>query len=307
MASLSEQEHPRGFAARIGLVLLSLFAPGLSVIRLGRPVEGAAFLFGWPTIVSIFCGIAFLAPAVPPSGYLMMMIAAGLGCGFVVVTSIVESWRLSKVAGRASFWWQRWYGLLVIFALATIANLTVVAIARTTYRPFYIPSASMEPAFAVGDCLIADMRPRDHKRGDVVIFEMRNVDYIKRIAAIGGDRIKLINGQVVINGTPVEQHIVGSYSSEGRRAVRLSERFPGESVGHDILDFGTSETDDMAEQVVPANHVFLLGDNRDNSADSRMAREIGGIGGSVPDHDVRGRVLFKSFDNQMRWIGQGVR
>ena len=80
-------------------------------------------------------------------------------------------------------------------------------------------------------------------------------------------------------------------SWQGLRARRLAERFPGEAAPHEIYDTGYSQGDDMAERLVAPGHVFVLGDNRDHSADSRFTRADLGVE-QLPIRDIRGRALF---------------
>lgn len=294
-------------AARFGLVAMNLIAPGLSLFRLQSPKEGTAFLFGWPAVLSLLTVIAHVAPTVSPLGYAVLVVAAVLGYLFILTASSVHTWRSSRLASNLTRWWQRWYGLVVIYVLALLAGFTAVAFARTVYRPYFAPAGSMEPTIAVGDRFVADMRARKYRRGDVVMVGVGNVDFVKRIAAVGGDRIKLVTGVVFVNDVAAEQHLPRPYRTGNRDAQRLTERLPGEIGSHEILDMGPDLYDEMPEQLVPSNHVFLLGDNRDNSADSRIDKVSQGFGGAVPVDDVRGLALFKSYDSEWRWLGQVIR
>ena len=240
-------------------------------------------------------------------GYLALAAVAALGYFFILFASSVRTWQLTRYVEDVSRWWQRWYGLILVYVVALLAYIAAVAFARTVYRPYYTPSASMEPTLAVGDRFVADMRTRAYHRGDVVIVRAGGVDYVKRVVAVGGDRIKLVRGVVFINGVPAGQRILDSYRSDNRDAMRLSERFPGEIGSHEILDMGPFLYDEMPEQLVPLDHLFLLGDNRDNSADSRVDKVSQGLGGAVPDSDVKGLALFKTYDREWRWLGQPIR
>jgi signal peptidase I len=186
-------------------------------------------------------------------------------------------------------------GVAVVLALAALSPFALLA--SGLYKTFYIPAESMTPTFEVGDGLVARMTPPDrYNRGDIVLVRAGGSQiYIKRIAGLPGDRIALRGGIVILNGRPVPQHLLGvdqvSPSTFGSAARRLAEQFPGETAPHEIYDLGTSQGDDFAEQIVGPGHLFLLGDNRDQSADSRFPHDEEGLD-QVPLGDVRGTPLF---------------
>ncbi len=305
MSSEGRAQVHRSIAKRVGLVVLNIIAPGLGLVRLGRPAEGATYLFGLVAIIVLLFGIAWVLPVISPSIYLVMLVVLLLATAFVYLASAIRVWRVSRFAEPMSRFFQRWYGLVGIYALSSLVSFGAVSFAQTTYKSYFLPSASMEPTFAVGDQLVADMRGSwKLGRGDLVVVKVGDSDYIKRIVAIGGDRIKLVKGVPYIDGAPAGQHIVDSYVSKDTRAVRLTERLPGELRFHEILDSGPTELDGYSERTVPEGQFFLLGDNRDNSADSRVSKDLGGIGGMAQYEDIRGKALFTTFDSNYHWIGK---
>jgi signal peptidase I len=240
---------------------------------------------------------------------------------------------------------------LALMLLGVVAFHTLVA------KPFYIPSASMMPNLLVGDRLIVSkypygwswvsmsfpfrLLPRDDWRiapatpeyGDIVIAVPpdRAEDYIKRVVALPGDRIALVDGQIWLNGEPVpqQQEPEVRLPEEGQMCEagpcladfwQYRTQLPDGRVVYEpdtyretlpngasylIIDHMRSEKDNYDEITVPEGHVFLMGDNRDHSADSRFpAAPLGrGLGGPVPISSIGGRaeIITFSLDGSAGW------
>lgn len=241
-------------------------------------------------------------------------------------------------------WWAELRGLAVML-LAVLAFHTFVA------KPFYIPSTSMMPNLLVGDRLVVAKYPygwnwssvsfhllprgtwrlfgRTPQYGDIVIVVPPggDEDYIKRVVALPGDRIAVVNGQIILNGKPVPQQVEPPLDlavDANQPCDPLS--YPGlrfrDATGHEFCELpilretlpnGASyrtidlrqgaPLDNYPETHVPAGHVFLMGDNRDVSADSRAPVAEKGLGGPVPLSDVGGRAEFVTFslDGSAGW------
>lgn len=157
------------------------------------------------------------------------------------------------------------------------------------------------------------------ERGDVVILTPRDQssDYIKRVIGLPGDTIELRGGQVFLNGVGVRQDVqpdlqvpidanspCGPHEFPGARGVDadgnpvcnlpiVRETLPN-GVSYDIIDLGPQYTDDVAPVKIPEGQVYLLGDNRDLSADSRVPSPLG-LGGPIPWENIGGRAEFITF------------
>ena len=178
------------------------------------------------------------------------------------------------------------------------AVLIAVFIRTVFAEPFSIPSGSMIPTLLVGDYLFVSKYSYGYsrhslpfsmplikgriwydepKRGDVIVFKLpsdNRTDYIKRLIGLPGDRIQMKQGRLYINGTVVEREPQGEYvmrdgTGNAVRFQKYTEILP-EGFSHAILEFSDDGPyDDTEEFVVPEGHFFMMGDNRDNSMDSR--------------------------------------
>ena len=159
------------------------------------------------------------------------------------------------------------------------------------------------------------------ERGDVVIFKhpIDRVDYVKRVIGLPGDTVQMVAGQLVLNGTPVpkrriadlvipqavsepcrgttERHADGEFFC---RYERFRETLPGGKT-YEVLDLGIYDQDTTEPIVVPEDHVFMMGDNRDNSLDSRFPAEAERGVGLVPVDNLAGRASFMFFSTSSSW------
>ena len=188
------------------------------------------------------------------------------------------------------------YGTSALFVPAIIALL----IRTFLFQPFSIPSASTVPALLPGDYVFAnkfaygygrfalpfDIVPiqsrifaADPARGDLVVFRSpkdQGIDYVKRVVGLPGDRIQMKNGELLIDGTPVQRERlddltgIAACGSGPAPTTRWRETLPN-GVSYETLDcIDNGRSDNTTIYTVPAGQLFMLGDNRDNSIDSRM-------------------------------------
>ena len=172
------------------------------------------------------------------------------------------------------------------------------------------------------------------ERGDVVVFRhpVSGRDYIKRLIGMPGDKVQIKNGTVILNGTPVETREDGAFTEvmapqgpqrlrprcengpvgQGGDCVksRKVETLPN-GVSYPVLNITNQQSDNTGVYTVPAGHYFFMGDNRDNSADSRLAQQAGGVG-FVPFENLIGRadrIMFSSAGRSMLffWTWRGDR
>jgi signal peptidase I len=211
---------------------------------------------------------------------------------------------------------RRWRGQLA--QMAAIVLLVLVAKGAIA-EPFYVPSPSMEPTLLIGDALLASKYPYGYgaaslpihvalpetgrvfgampKRGDVVVFRWpgdRSQAWVKRVVGLPGDRIQMRQGVLFINGqaAALKPDGIGAVEDDNgtsEPARRFVETLPG-GVTHTIfkmVDYG--RLDNTSEVTVPPDRLFVMGDNRDNSADSRVPVNEGGVG-LLPMDNLVGRV-----------------
>jgi signal peptidase I len=208
-----------------------------------------------------------------------------------------------------------WRGQLV--QLAGIVLLVFLAKGALA-EPFYVPSGSMEPTLLIGDALLASKFPYGYstaslpiqinlpetgrvfggvpKRGDVVVFRWpgdRSQAWVKRVIGLPGDRIQMRQGELFINDHPASLKPEGLGEAEddnggSETAHRYIETLPG-GVSHEIFKlYDNGRLDNTPEVTVPPGRLFVMGDNRDNSADSRVPVREGGVG-LLPMNDLVGR------------------
>ncbi|WP_296707745.1 signal peptidase I [Rhodoblastus sp.] len=203
--------------------------------------------------------------------------------------------------------------------IVILQALAIALVVRTfLFQPFNIPSGSMIPTLEIGDYLFVSKYSYGYsrysfpfglpafqgrifgsapKRGDVVVFKLprdNETDYIKRVIGLPGDKIEMKKGRLYINDQIVEREPIEKAQTEDLYGhfgpvPTYKETLPG-GVTHTIIEIQGDDgfNDNAGPFIVPQGHYFMMGDNRDNSTDSRVPQDQGGVG-YVPYVNVEGR------------------
>ena len=219
-------------------------------------------------------------------------------------------------------------GVLETVKVIFQALLIAVVVRTLLFQPFNIPSGSLIPTLLIGDYLFVSKYSYGYsrhslpfspdvfsgrimgaapKRGDVAVFKLPSdgsTDYIKRVIGLPGDKVQMIEGRLYINGKVVQREAIEAIKSKDAYGAMVStptyrETLPG-GVSHLIIerDGDTGYLDNTSVFEVPPNNYFMMGDNRDNSTDSRVPPQQGGVG-FVPFENFVGRaeIIFFSVDD----------
>ncbi|GAA0623792.1 hypothetical protein GCM10009422_19980 [Brevundimonas kwangchunensis] len=236
----------------------------------------------------------------------------------------------SSGGGAANEGWEIFKTIAFALAIAMVLRILL-------FQPFTIPSASMEPNLYEGDYIVVTkwsygysrhsipfspplfegrIMDRAPQRGDIVVFKLPRddrTDYIKRLIGMPGDRIQMIDNVLHINGAPVQDvTITGEQLTTmyGQQITQANETLPGGRTFR-IQDFGPGgDLDNTPVFEVPTGYYFMMGDNRDNSIDSRVD-ESAGVG-FVPAENLIGKaeiILFSwepgaSLWNPVSWFSK---
>ena len=206
--------------------------------------------------------------------------------------------------------------LVVLLTLGSLILVALLLMRPFLFQPFNVPASSMEPTLLIGDYFFVSKFAYGYSRyslpfslplfsgrifgkepqyGDVVLFRTphnTSINYVKRVVGLPGDRVQMIDGQLYLNGKPVPREQLADVFYEGRPVKRWRETLPN-GAQYVTLDLtGNGFLDNTNLYVVPSGHYFMMGDNRDNSQDSRVLGQVG----YVPFENLVGRaeIIFWS-------------
>lgn len=303
--------------------LLGAVTTGLGQLYAGRPFR-AIILHLLSGCVGIICLAGFFIPCqpwniiVPLACFLLILL-------FVLADAIRCAAKTPRDYRLRAF--NRWYIYLLCVALAGLeGNVTKALITTGFVQAFKIPTQSMAPTLVVGDRLLVDkftfasptgalarlLPCRKPRRGDLVIFNLALADgvtqpgekFVKRVIGVQGDRVRIVHRQVAVNGRPLDEPYVRhepAFADELRPGDDFPPGDPADPVAATSpwsAEMGSVVKD--GELIVPPGKYFVLGDNREQSWDSRFW-------GFVPQNDIIGKpdLIYFSWDAKAHHVQWG--
>ncbi len=256
-------------AALIGLIP----GPFIGMLYLGKGRRGLVYLI-------VFLPMISLPPLAAHFGFLPLPAGQGVIIFAIAyqIVGAVDCYRQAKAAGeqRPGVWFARWYVLIGLYLFFGFLPDVL------PWEPFHIPAGSMEPNLRVGDHLFISKyayRISEPQRGDIVVFLLPSDNataYVKRLVGLPGDRIQMKEGVLFLNDVAVIRQAVDSASAPGQTLGKVyRETLPNfrQYLIRERSDAGPQDNTEVYE--VPPGHYFFLGDNRDNSMDSRVLDFMG--------------------------------
>ena len=324
-----------------GLAVLNLYIASFLIAGLGRLMKGCGSAqairaaLAWsqlPAIAGTIATVALIGAASAAGN----SIASGLlyaGSAVIAVVSgfwsvVITVLMISRVE-QFGFW--RTITVYIVGALAALPLLLALVVRTFLFQPFNIPSVAMAPTLLVGDYMFANkfsygysrfslpfgpwgfsgrFFARDPQVGDVVVFALPkdpSVTYVKRVVGIAGDHIRMRDGQLYLNGAPVQRErltdVLGEFCGSLPGATRRWHETLPNGVSYETLDcVDNGFYDNTPEYVVPQGYAFVMGDNRDNSTDSRVLSAMG----YIPLDNIYGRVSMIFYSREVGQHGEPV-
>lgn len=246
--------------------LMACLIPGWGLVYVGRLQWGmrvAALLLGG---VALMGALGWITTPLGLYAFFAFVITVKLA------SAIVSAVLARRYSGAPNVPRKRVHALYVGGVLILVLMLDVFRVPLLGFKNYYIPSGSMVPTLSIGDYIIADLQAGAPQVGDMVVYHWNGTEAVKRVAGVAGDTLAIVNGELIHNGGNL-----GLFHAP-------ADRVQG------------PQSQAMAPVKVEPGHVFLLGDNRNNSNDSRFM-------GQVAVEDVVGKVTGIWFSNERARIG----
>lgn len=270
---------------RILAALLSIITPGLGQVYNGQLIKGVIFYFVPLLILSL------LALSGVTRHFYGLLALLGFAIGaylFIIGEAFFVATRKKEILLKS---YNKWFYYLLFAVVAIGVNMITEDILKIDpfggIKSYKIPSGAMIPTILIGDRIIVDLKYyADHnpQKGDIIVFkypENPSKDFIKRIVAAENDIIESKNKIIYINGTALNEAYV-------------------QHVDNNIRPKGDDPRDNFGPLTVPRDKIFVMGDNRDQSYDSRYW-------GYVDKDQIRGKALYFYWSKQMNKIGKEIK
>lgn len=264
---------------------LTLLAPGLGQLYAGEAWRGISLMLGFD---AMFAGMLLLKVPRNFPGMIVFVLA-------ILTFFVWSAWDAARIARYRPIYTLRPFNRWYLYLILTVAGglLASQTLRFSPIRTFRLASSNMEPSIHEGDLFFADLtryRGAAPVRGDVVLFEREGRPgswSVARVIALPGEEILVRNKRVLLNGQPFSDR----WAHHSDPVVHpINALFPGP----------LRQRDQYPARIVPEGTVFLMGDSRDNSYDSRFL-------GPVAVSALRGRVLFIYWSSDETRIGRALR
>jgi len=323
------------------LGVLNLYVVAFFIALIARLLRGrasnqdvrAAFAWGQlPLVVGTIVAFAILGAGHLAGNELVLVlstVAFGLVLGIGGAWSFISTLLMIARVEKFGFW--RAIVAYVVGVAVPVPLALALSIRTFLYQPFNIPAGSMAPTLLVGDYFFANKFAYGYSRlslpfapplfsgrffaadprpGDVVVFvSPKNPStFVKRVVGVAGDRVQMKEGQLLINGTPVKRErlsgVVGDFCGAPPVTIRRWRETLPNGMSYETLDcVDNGFYDNTPEYVVPPGYAFVMGDNRDNSTDSRIMAAMG----YIPLDNIFGRAAIIFYSRGEDGVGRNER